>query len=88
MTKLLDGVFEDDTQFGIIYGLDDGDDWTSESALIKANPNWGISVRPEVLVPLIATAMPPAHLQPLRKWQALAGSDSAAGGLLACRTDR
>jgi phage terminase large subunit-like protein len=57
VTKLLDGVFEDDTQFGIIYGLDDGDDWTSERALIKANPNWGISVRPEVLVPLQAKAM-------------------------------
>ena len=57
VTKLLDGVFEDDTQFGIVYGLDDGDDWTTESALIKANPNWGISVRPEVLVPLQAKAM-------------------------------
>ncbi len=57
VTKLLDGVFEDDTQFGIVFGLDDGDDWTTESALIKANPNWGISVRPEVLVPLQAKAM-------------------------------
>jgi phage terminase large subunit-like protein len=57
VTKLLDGVFEDDSQFGIIYGLDDGDDWTVESALIKANPNWGISVKPEVLLPLQAKAM-------------------------------
>ena len=57
VTKLLDGVFADDTQFGIIYGLDEGDDWTHESALIKANPNWGISVRPEVLLPLQAKAM-------------------------------
>ena len=57
VTKLLDGVFEDDSQFGIVYGLDDSDDWTSESALIKANPNWGISVRPEVLAPLQAKAM-------------------------------
>ena len=57
VSKLLDGVFEDDTQFGIIYGLDDGDDWTSENALIKANPNWGISVRPEILGPLQAKAM-------------------------------
>jgi phage terminase large subunit-like protein len=57
VTKLLEGVFEDDSQFGIIYGLDDGDDWTSESALIKANPNWGISVKPEVLLPLQAKAM-------------------------------
>jgi len=57
VSRLLDGVFEDDSQFGIIYGLDDGDDWTSESALIKANPNWGISVQPEVLLPLQAKAM-------------------------------
>lgn len=57
VTKLLDGVIQDDTQFGIIYGLDDGDAWDTEPALIKANPNWGISVRPEVLGPLQAKAM-------------------------------
>jgi phage terminase large subunit-like protein len=42
VTRLLDGVFADDSQFGIVYGLDDGDDWTLEESLIKANPNWGI----------------------------------------------
>ena len=57
VTRLLDGVFEDDSQFGIVYGLDEGDDWTLESSLVKANPNWGISVRPEVLAPLQAKAM-------------------------------
>ncbi len=57
VTKLLDNVFEDDSQFGMIYGLDDGDDWTLETSLIKANPNWSISVRPEVLAPLQAKAM-------------------------------
>jgi len=57
VTKLLNGVFEDDTQFGIVYGLDDGDDWTTDNALVKANPNWGISVRPEILGPLQAKAM-------------------------------
>jgi phage terminase large subunit-like protein len=57
VTKLLDGVIQDDTQFGIVYGLDDGDAWDTEPALIKANPNWGISVRPEVLGPLQAKAM-------------------------------
>jgi phage terminase large subunit-like protein len=57
VSKVLENVVADDTQFGIIYGLDDGDDWTSEGALIKANPNWGISVRPEVLGPLQAKAM-------------------------------
>lgn len=57
VTRLLNGVFNDDSQFGIIYGLDEGDDWTLESSLVKANPNWGISVRPEVLAPLQAKAM-------------------------------
>ena len=57
VTKVLDGVVTDDSQFGIIFGLDDGDDWTTEEALIKANPNWGISVKPEVLLPLQAKAM-------------------------------
>ena len=57
VTKLLEHLFEDDSQFGIIYGLDDGDEWTGEAALVKANPNWGISVRPEVLLPLQAKAM-------------------------------
>ena len=57
VTRLLDGVFEDDSQFGIIYGLDEGDDWVTEESLIKANPNWGVSVRSEVLLPLQAKAM-------------------------------
>jgi phage terminase large subunit-like protein len=57
VTKLLDRVFGDDSQFGIIFGLDDGDDWASEAALVKANPNWGISVRAEILLPLQAKAM-------------------------------
>ncbi|CAM5220376.1 hypothetical protein CDEF62S_00636 [Castellaniella defragrans] len=57
VTKVLDGVIEDDSQFGIIYGLDDGDDWGLEDSLVKANPNWGISVRPEVILPLQAKAL-------------------------------
>lgn len=55
--KILNGSAKDETQFGIIYGLDAEDDWTTEEALIKANPNWGVSVMPEVLLPLQAKAM-------------------------------
>lgn len=55
--KILGGSAKDETQFGIIYGLDVDDDWTTEESLIKANPNWGISVMPEVLLPLQAKAM-------------------------------
>ena len=47
--KILEGVLEDDTHFGIIYTIDDDDDWTSEQALRKANPNYDISVSAEFL---------------------------------------
>lgn len=41
--KVLNGIVEDDSWFGIIYGVDDTDDWQDESCWIKANPNLGIS---------------------------------------------
>jgi phage terminase large subunit-like protein len=42
--KILTGVIDDDAFFGIIYTLDDDDDWQDESNWIKANPNLGVSV--------------------------------------------
>ena len=42
--KILDKVMSKDDVFCIMYQADEGDDWTSEDALIKANPNLGISV--------------------------------------------
>jgi phage terminase large subunit-like protein len=44
---LLRGLYEDDTRFGVVYGIDEEDDWTTEEALKKANPNWGVSIIPE-----------------------------------------
>ena len=44
LQKILEGVIENDQRFGIIFTIDDEDDWTSEIALIKANPNFGVSV--------------------------------------------
>ncbi len=38
-----DGSFEDDTWFGIIFTIDEGDDWRDERVWIKANPNLGVS---------------------------------------------
>lgn len=35
--------FEDDTWFGVIYTIDEGDDWRDENVWIKANPNLGVS---------------------------------------------
>jgi len=45
--KILQGIQEDDSYFGIIYTIDEGDDWTSEEVWKKANPNWGVSVIPD-----------------------------------------
>lgn len=50
VTKILDGIFEADHYFGIIFTLDlgeegrDGDDPFDESVWVKANPNLGVSV--------------------------------------------
>jgi phage terminase large subunit-like protein len=43
--KILKRSAEDDTYFGIIYTIDDGDKWTDENAWKKANPNLGLSVK-------------------------------------------
>jgi phage terminase large subunit-like protein len=37
--------------------VDESDDWTAESTWRKANPNWGVSVMPEVVAQLCAKAM-------------------------------
>ncbi len=47
--KVLEGTLDDPTHFGIIYAADSEDDWTSEVALLKANPNAGVSVSLEFL---------------------------------------
>ena len=44
VTQVLSGAVQDETYFGIIYTLDDGDDWQDERNWIKANPNLEVSV--------------------------------------------
>ncbi len=53
----------DETTFGIIYTLDEGDDWTNEAVWGKANPNLGVSVRRERLQEQIARALSSPHIQ-------------------------
>ncbi|MBS1026054.1 terminase large subunit [Gluconobacter cerinus] len=48
---------DDEQQFGIIYTLDDQDDWTDPTVWQKANPNWGISVMPDYVGGLAHKAM-------------------------------
>jgi len=45
--KILNGSVKDDEYFGIVYTIDEDDDWTDESIWQKANPNWGVSVNPD-----------------------------------------
>jgi len=47
--KILEGTAKDDTHFGVIFAADPDDDWTSEIAIRKANPNAGVSVSIEFL---------------------------------------
>lgn len=47
VVKVLEGVFDDERYFGVIYTLDDDDDWTDPAVWPKANPNYGVSVLQE-----------------------------------------
>jgi phage terminase large subunit-like protein len=47
---VLDGTIDDPEHFGIVYTIDEGDDWTSVEALRKANPNIGVSVEEDFLL--------------------------------------
>jgi len=60
--KVLEGVVEDETWFGIIFTIDDGDDWFDPGVWRKANPNLGVSVKVDVLEAACrkARAMPSA----------------------------
>lgn len=41
--KVLSGVLKNDELFGVIWGIDKKDDWTTDASLKKANPNLGVS---------------------------------------------
>ncbi|HEV2522710.1 MAG TPA: terminase large subunit [Candidatus Acidoferrales bacterium] len=55
-TKILTGVFLDDTTFVAVYELDKDDDFRDERNWIKANPNLGVSLQPEALRKILAEA--------------------------------
>lgn len=49
LQKILEGVIENDQRFGIVFTIDEGDDWADPAVLIKANPNYGVSVDADFL---------------------------------------
>ncbi|HBC5888673.1 terminase large subunit [Proteus mirabilis] len=48
--EMLNGTVPNEELFGVIYTVDEGDDWTDPKVLKKANPNMGISVYSEFLI--------------------------------------
>lgn len=56
LIAILKGSVKDETVFGILFTIDDKDDWDTEKALRKANPNFGISVNREFLLAELAKA--------------------------------
>jgi phage terminase large subunit-like protein len=49
LKRILDQTIDDESYFGCIWTVDDEDDWTSDEAHRKANPNYGVSVSPDDL---------------------------------------
>lgn len=50
VVKVLEGLLDREEVFGLIYTLDPEDDWTTLEALIKTNPNYGVSVFEDFLL--------------------------------------
>lgn len=50
VTKMLDGVATNEELFGCIFGIDPEDDWADPKSLIKANPNYDVSVDADFLL--------------------------------------
>lgn len=50
LQKILEGAIPNDQRFGIIFTIDKDDDWTTEAAVVKANPNFGVSIEKDVIL--------------------------------------
>lgn len=55
--KVLQGIVVDENWFGIIFTIDEGDDWRDPAVWRKANPNLGVSVKLNVLEAACRKAM-------------------------------
>jgi phage terminase large subunit-like protein len=61
MIKILAGIIPNDEQFGIIYTVDNTDEWKTDIGIAKANPNVGVSVSWEYLRARQQSAIDFAH---------------------------
>lgn len=61
--RILERQVHDETVFGIIFGIDEDDSWDDPASLVKANPNYGVSVFPEFLLSQLEQARRSASKQ-------------------------
>ncbi len=54
--QVLEGAVVDDSWFAFIASADEADDWTAPETWIRANPNYGVSVKPDDLARKAAKA--------------------------------
>jgi phage terminase large subunit-like protein len=47
--RMLEGAIDRPDLWAMLYSIDKDDDWTDEKALIKANPNYGVSISADFL---------------------------------------
>jgi phage terminase large subunit-like protein len=55
--KVLAGTLQDDSWFGMIFTLDEGDDYRNPEVWIKANPNLGVSLHEKIVADAVHEAM-------------------------------
>ncbi len=67
VSRILDGTATDDSFFGIIFSIDDDDDWAVPENIQKANPNWGVSVDPTEIGQKLQKSLQLASAQPTFK---------------------
>lgn len=60
---MLEGRIENERRFGIIFTIDKEDDWKSKIALLKANPNFGVSISESFLADAQLGAIQSSHKQ-------------------------
>lgn len=61
--RMLEGAIDRPDLWAMLYTIDQGDDWTSVDSLIKANPNYGVSISGDFLEARQRDAMQSASKQ-------------------------
>lgn len=60
---ILKGTLEDDSQFSVLYELDEGDDWRDPNVWIKSNPNMDVTVTKARIAQQVKDAINNASLE-------------------------